>query len=365
MKIAIVTPMFPPKFIGGTEIAAYNIAKHLSRSHDVHVITREQEERLDSGFTTHFVEYVHRPSFMKTLSTALGFFLELKRIRPDVIYAETLFSGGLAGVLAKRLLGIPVISRPVGEIYVAHGLERLIMKFVIRNSSLVLAMTKHMEKEVLKHGKVRTDVLPDGVDYEYFRHFPEQKKIKNSVLFVGRLIGLKGVYDLLEAFRILKVSVPSAKLFIAGYGEEEEGMKTVVEKQGIQDVTFLGKVDKDDVARYMKSCEVLALPSHSEGFPLVIAEAMACGLSIVTTSVRGLPAIVKDGVNGYLVDSGDCERMAEDMTRLLRHPEERDKISKKNIEEAKKYEWGNVAGRIGEILIKEKDSAWMKKKYHT
>jgi glycosyltransferase involved in cell wall biosynthesis len=350
MRIAIVTPMFPPKFIGGTEIAAYNIAMRLSKNHDVHVITREQEERMEGGFHTHFVPYARSPSFMKTLSTSLGFFLALKRIRPDVIYAETLYSGGLAGVLAKMFLGIPVISRPVGEIYVAKCLERLIMKFVIRNSSLVLAMTRHMEKEVLNQGKVRTAVVPDGVDYGYFREFPEQKRIKHSVLFVGRLINLKGVYDLLEAFRLLKLSIPTARLFIAGYGEEEKGMKRVVEEDGIGNVTFLGKVDKEEVARYMKSCELMILPSYSEGFPLVLAEAMACGLPIVTTNVRGLPEIVKDGVNGCLAEPGDCKNLAVKMRLLLEDNQKRGEISRRNVKEAKRYSWENVSNQIYQSL---------------
>jgi len=350
MKIAILTPMFPPKFIGGTEIAAYNIAKGLSEGNDVHVVTRSQPQRLDEGFRTHFVRYVERPGLLKTLSTSLGLFLKVRKIKPDVIYAETLFSGGIAGVLSKIFLGIPVVTRPVGEIYVASRIEKLIIKFVIRNSSLVLAMTKHMEREVLKYGNVNVSVLPDGVDYEYFRNYPEQKKIKDSVLFVGRLINLKGVYDLLESFRLLKESVPSAKLFIAGYGEEEQGMRKMVERQGIRDVTFLGKAEKEEVARYMKMCELLVLPSYSEGFPLVLAEAMACGLPIVTTSVRGLPEIVKDGINGLIAEAGDPEGLAERLERLLKDSSFRARVSEDNKKGAKKYRWDSLTGILEEHL---------------
>ena len=350
MRIAILTPMFPPKYIGGTEIAAYNIARSLSRGNEVHVVTRKQEERLESGFRIHFVGYIQRPAILKTLSTSLGFLLKIRKIRPDVIYAETLYSGGLGGVLARRLFGIPVITRPVGEIYVAKGLERAMIKLVIRNSTLVLAMTRHMEREVLKHGKARTAVLPDGVDYEYFRGYPEQEKIRNSVLFVGRLINLKGVYDLLKAFHLLKKSIPSAKLFIAGYGEEEQGMRKMAKEMSIQDVTFLGRQEKEEVARWMKKSEILVLPSYSEGFPLVIAEAMACGLPIVTTNVRGLPEIVKDGENGYLVEPGDCEALAKSMRLLLEDRKKRQEISKRNEREAERYSWKQVVKEIYFLL---------------
>ncbi len=352
MKIAIVVPMFPPKYIGGTEIAAYSIAKNLSKRHEVHVITRKQPEKLESGFKTHFVRCFPAPTFLRTISTSVGFFLKIAKIRPDVIYAETLYSGALGGVLAKKLLGIPVISRPVGEIYVASRFEKMtVLKFVIRNSSMVLAMTKHMEKEVLKYGKVKTAVMPDGVDYEYFRNYPKQKKIKNSVLFVGRLIKLKGVYDLLKAFEQVKKSVPDAVLFIAGYGEEEGGMKKMIRERGINDVIFLGKINKKGVARYMKSCEVLVLPSYSEGFPLVLVEAMACGMPIVTTNARGLPEIIKNGLNGLIVNVGNYDDLAAKCKSFLTDDRLRLNVSKRNTIDSEKYSWKQITLVLERFLL--------------
>jgi glycosyltransferase involved in cell wall biosynthesis len=170
----------------------------------------------------------------------------------------------------------------------------------------------------MSYGNIRTAVLPDGVDYEYFRGYPEQKKIKHSVLYVGRLIETKGVHDLIMAFPDVIKSIPDAKLFIAGYGEQEEELKRLTAELGLtKSVTFLGKVEKGDVAKYMKSSEIYVLPSYSEGFPLTIAEAMSCGLPIITTNVKGLPEIVKDGVNGYIVVPGDHKALTSRISFLL------------------------------------------------
>jgi teichuronic acid biosynthesis glycosyltransferase TuaC len=354
MRIAIVTPMFPPKYIGGTEISAYNIARELSKRHEVHVVTRRQRERIGEGFETHFVGFPERPRMLKTLLTAIGFFLEIRRIRPDVIYAETLYSGGLAGVLARKLLGIPSVARPVGEIYVASRAERLVLRLVIRNSSLVLAMTRHMEGEVRRYGGSRVAVMPDGVDFEYFSGFPEQGRVRGSVLFVGRLIRLKGVYDMLMAFELVKRDVPGATLWIAGYGEEEQGMRRMARERSMEGVTFLGEVGKEEVARRMKICEVLLLPSVSEGFPLVLVEAMASGMAIVTTRVRGLPEIVADGRNGLLSESGNPADIAGKVKALLADGSLRKGIARRNAREAARYGWGEVCRRLERLLAEAK-----------
>lgn len=348
MKIAILSAKFPPQDIGGTEIAAYNIAKDLSKTDEVHVITRKQKNKAEGKFSLHFVNYISNPYPLRILSTSIAFFLKLRKIKPDVIYAETVFAGGLGGVLAKKILGIPVIVRPVGELYTASWITRkTLIKFVLTNSTLVLAMTKHMEKEARSYGKIETAVLPDGVDYEYFKNYPKQKRVRNSVLYVGRLIETKGVKDLIKALSEVIKSIPGAKLFIAGYGNQEEELKKLTIALNLtKNIIFLGKVEKSDVAKYMKSSEIFVLPSYSEGFPLVLAEALACGLPVITTKVKGLPEIIKDKINGYLIEPGDYKDLAEKIIFLFKNDPERTKISRKNIEESEKYAWENVTHEL-------------------
>ncbi len=99
----------------------------------------------------------------------------------------------------------------------------------------------------------------------------------------------------------------------------------------------------------MVASDVLVLPSLSEGFPVTILEAMASGLSIVATTVGGLPEIVKDGENGFLVEPNNYGQIAEKVILLLEDEELRYKISKNNKERTKRYSWGHAVDKLEEI----------------
>ena len=346
MRIAVLSSRFPPVYAGGAETAAYNLSKNLaSQGHDVHVVTRRQESTANDGFMVHQVRHISRPQRMRYLTTVFFMARETVRIRPDVIYCQTLYSESLAGIIAGRILGVPVVTRSVGEIYVTSSFfDRLVMKFVIRKSSLVLALTGHMEREVRKiFRKARVGVLPEGVDYDFFRNYPERGRSPNTVLFVGRLMHLKCVDCLLKAFSIVQKEIPGAGLNILGDGEQAGELKSLARDLGLKNANFMGSVGRDEVARQMKSSSIFVLPSISEGFPLVIPEAMVSGLPVITTRVRGLPEILKDGVNGYLVAPKEPEELAERIIYMLRHREVMEKMRRSNISEAGKYRWETVS----------------------
>jgi glycosyltransferase involved in cell wall biosynthesis len=92
--------------------------------------------------------------------------------------------------------------------------------------------------------------------------------------------------------------------------------------------------------------QIFVLPSLSEGFPVTILEAMACGLPVVATRVGGIPDIIEDGANGYLIDTKNQEQIAEVLLKLLQDEELRKGISDKNRETAEKYRWDTVAATL-------------------
>lgn len=354
MRIAILSPKFPPEYIGGAEISAYNIAKHLARmGHDVHVITRRQNKAKEDGFKVHFIDFTERPSFLRYRSTAKRLAMKAVEIRPDIIFSETLYSGAHAGMIAKRRLGVPLVVRPTGEAYfISNILKRVTVRRILSKADLVLPLTDHMER-VIKSicPGARTYVVGEGIEIGMCSSTRKAKLPKESVLFLGRLTELKGVKYLIEAFSEVREKRPDAHLVIAGYGELEENLKEQAKKQGTEGITFKGKVERKDVPGYMKACEVFVLPSISEGFPLVILEAMSCGAPIIATGVRAMPEIVKDGKNGLLVKPRDPKGLARCILQLLGDRRLRESMSRNNIEFSKGYSWENISRKIESKII--------------
>jgi len=139
-------------------------------------------------------------------------------------------------------------------------------------------------------------------------------------LFLGRLGARKGVYDLLEAIRRLRGRGVPAVFTLAGDGEVER-VRQLAEEMELSDcVRVPGWVDGEVKEALLSDADFLALPSYYEGLPMAVLEAMSRGLPVVATPVGGIPEAVRDGVNGYLVEPGDAEALADRMERLCLDP---------------------------------------------
>lgn len=140
--------------------------------------------------------------------------------------------------------------------------------------------------------------------------------VKFDVLFLGILGQRKGIYDLLEVWPEVVKAVPYARLLIGGNGEVEKAKETV-EKLKIQDsVEFLGWVDGESKLDYLKHMDAFALPSYNEGLPMSVLEAMSYQKPVVTTNVGGIPELLKNGVNGIMIEAGNQKALTEALVKL-------------------------------------------------
>ncbi len=370
MKIAILAFLFPPKWIAGTEIASYNIAKYLAkRGHEIHVITSLDKslprESKEEGFHIHRVsclgiKYFGIPSFWIASLPCL------RKVNPDIIHIQNT-TVGIAGFLNKILFRKPyVISAQGGDIYRPWLLIRLSSRLVFRQASAVIALTEHMKREMQKIHNCEITVLPNGVELESVKSTTLPKTVRRKsgldetaeiILFVGRLHIIKGVKYLIEALKIISQKYTSTRLVLVGEGEERQRLQEMVKGLGLSNrVSFVGSVPNRKVAEYMSAADVFVLPSLSEGFPVVIPEAMAAGLPIVTTNVRGLPEIVKDGENGFTVDPQNSQQLAEKISLLLDDKELRQKISRNNRRKARQYSWETVVEKLEKVYLNAIDS---------
>lgn len=171
----------------------------------------------------------------------------------------------------------------------------------------------------------------------------EDKKV---VLFVGRLIKLKGVQYLLDAFGKLQKKVDDVVLLIVGDGECLPKLEKLSRELKIEDgVYFQGNVDQELLGAYYLLSNVFVLPSitthHADACPLVVNEAMYFGNPVITSDAVGTTFMIKKGINGYVVPERDAEALCKALVKILDNPELEEKMgdaSKKIIEEGYTYQ---------------------------
>jgi len=147
---------------------------------------------------------------------------------------------------------------------------------------------------------------------------PAPRARRSVILFLGRIMDAKGIPELLKAFAVLRVSVPDAELVCAGAGDIEAAARRA-EALGIEDaVRFPGWLGEAEKRAWLARAAAFVLPSHAEGLPMSLLEAMAAGVPVVASAVGGIPDVVKHGVNGLLVASGDPIDLLRALRRLLR-----------------------------------------------
>lgn len=172
------------------------------------------------------------------------------------------------------------------------------------------------------------------------------------LLFISRVAREKGVFDSIEATRMLRDRGIDVALTIAGTGDDLEEAKALSAGHGLDDIIeFTGFVAGDDKVEAYRSSDVLLFPTYwNEGFPYVLLEAMAAGLPIVSTTHGVMPHLLKDGVNGFLAEPRDPEALAEKIEKLVLDPGLRIEIGRNNRREVQeRYGIEEAARAYGQL----------------
>lgn len=262
----------------------------------------------------------------------------IRRLAPDIVHTHT-SKAGLLGRLAARLAGVPqVVHTAHGHVFYGHFGRLLTRLFLVierladRITDRQVALTRgegedDLRLKVTRPGKLVT--IHSGVDVARFAAAGEENRAARSdfrlpegvpiVGFVGWLIPVKGPEVLLDAMDRVWANHPSAVIAYVGKGEMEEELRARVRREGLEGrVRFLGW--REDVECLLPLFDILALPSRNEGMGRVLVEAMAAGLPVVASRVGGVPDLVADGENGFLVPPDDPPALAAAVDAILSDP---------------------------------------------
>lgn len=196
----------------------------------------------------------------------------------------------------------------------------------VRDALFVVAISDFARSQLLsllptnQWDKVR--VVRCGIDIASFAPRGASHEAGHlRILYVGTLIPRKGQPVLLEALSALGRHNVEARLTLVGQGPERPALERLAQRLGVSDrVTFTGGLDHDRVREQYVLADVFCLPSFAEGVPVVLMEAMATGLPVVTTRIAGISELVEDGVHGFLARPGRADDLEQALAHLAADP---------------------------------------------
>lgn len=323
MRVLLVSPLPPP--YGGISHWTRSAAAYFEDSADVDLRVMNTSPRFRTNISAPMVARLSAGAPQMVLDS-VRFVFWMVRWGPDVVHVNT--SGSLAHVrdvfmvMCCRLMRVPVIVHlrhgRVPNLSKVGGWEWTLAKFVSRQADFIIVLDR-MTKEALRAAGVRQVIqLPNFVTAT--DQTPDTVVRGSSVLFVGWMLESKGVIDLLRAWA--NERKPGWTLDLVGPKGSETAVLRALENSD-DTVRILGELDNAAVRRAMSECGIFALPSHSEGFPNVVVEAMASGAPLIASSVGAIPEMLDDGRVGILVPPKDVGALSAAIQILISNSDER------------------------------------------
>ena len=171
-------------------------------------------------------------------------------------------------------------------------------------------------------------IIHCGVEPELFTPV-QHEGAGNRLLYVGRLAAMKGLPVLFEALSRLKDHFPSVKLTVVGDGSERDEITAIAQSLNLaKHIDFVGYKSQTEVREYLQASDIFVLPSFAEGVPVVLMEAMAAGVPVLTTQIAGVPELVTHDSSGWLVPPGEVAILTEGLATLINDTELRNRLGK-------------------------------------
>ncbi len=206
-----------------------------------------------------------------------------------------------------------------------------------------------------------TSIVPNIIDLSCFMaESRTEVSLKGGFPRIIVTRNLEPIYDnatAVRAFSIVKRTFPAAKLVLAGSGPERAALEKLTANLAIADaVTFTGRMEKECMATLYRSADIMINPSLVDNMPISVLEALASGVSVVSTDVGGIPYLVEHEKTALLVPAQAPQAMADAILVLLNDPAKAKQMRKAGIESVQQYTWPNVRNRLlgiyGEVLAK-------------
>jgi glycosyltransferase involved in cell wall biosynthesis len=366
------TDYFHPHIGGGVERFTLEVSKRLvKKGYDVTVITFNTK-KVEPYEKYHGIR-IYRCSAI-SLTNLIGsqltvsldalpqMFTIIKKEKPDILHAHNrFFISTIYAVLMKYVFNLPLITmlhattRPHLQNNILLNLgtrfyEKSFSKLIVKNSDLVLALNKAGLHQALQLGGTlkKIAIIPTGVDHNHFQptYLKHHSSAKKKVVYVGRLINIKGLHLLIRAAPIILAKRPLTEFILVGDGPLKDGLRSLAKQLHVAHAFhFLGL--RTDVNDILKECDIFVLPSLTEAMPLTVLEAMASGLPVIATKVGGNVELLQH--SGILIDC-DSTALANAVLMLLENPLLATELSQRSLlKVTQQYSWEKTTDMLSSV----------------
>ena len=379
MKIAFISDAIYPYNEGGKEKRIFEVTTRLAKKgHDIHLYCMKWweglKDRKENGVNLHAIckKYPLYTGKRRSMIQALMFGLDcLKLIKEDFDIADVdhmpffpLFSLKPVCILKRKKI-IATWHEVWGREYWREYLGwKGIFGYLIEKLSVFMpdeiisvseCTTKKLKNNLRSNKKIYT--IPNGNDFEKIQKIKPAER-KSDVIFAGRLLSHKNVDVLIKSIHLIKEKKQKIKCLIIGEGPEKKNLEVLTQKLNLEkNIKFLDFLEThDDVYAQMKSSKVFVLPSTREGFGIVVIEANACGIPVITINHKDNAAgdLIEEEKNGFICHLKEGE-IANRIIKILKNGSDR-KMKKSCLDFAKKYDWNKIVDEIEEVYLE-----WIKK----
>ena len=358
IKVAILGP-FPPA-IGGIATNIQNLLR--SPLNKEFTIVKFRTTSRKHGTVEYSQEKILK-KIVRVFFDLLFYLYFLQKESPQIVHINTSFGVWAFWRDSMYLVISKIFKKKV--LFQIHGGNlnefwernfygtKAIIKQILKIPELIAVLSSVQRRPFEKNGFVaKVKVIPNMIEsnkYKKGNNYRARFGISGSkivVLFIASLFNKeKGIMELLKSIPpIIKEHNDILFIFVGG-GKEKGAMMEFCRKETLEKyIKFTGYLEQEDIIKILNSSDIFVLPSYGEGFPLVILEAMAAGLPIISTPVGAIPEVINDGENGFFVKPMDHIALAEKIILLIKNEYLRNELGNNNIKKIKgKYDLNTVA----------------------
>lgn len=336
LKVGVIS--YPS--LGGSGVVATELGKMMAkRGHEMHYITSDKPFRFAEPHPNIYFHEVHiddyavfkYPPYDIALANKIAQVITEEKL--DLLHVHYAVPHAISAAIGKDMA-----QSSIGMITTLHGTDVTILghdpalrntvRYGIEKSTKTIAVSESLREETIRfiQPNKEIDVIYNFIDESKYRpvdpgNLKEELGIQSEnkvIIHISNFRKVKRIADIIDSFHLLSQQLP-ATLLLVGEGPEKVAMEKRVKALGLEDkVQFTGK--RDDLPELLAISDLMFHLSEKEAFGLVLLEALACGVPSIATAIGGIPEVIEDEKNGYLVPLGDSKQVAQRAKQLLTDP---------------------------------------------